>query len=138
MASEAIHNLSLPILLADLLLFSPWAFDSRAREPIILLHTACLLCLDCSLLCPLDTLLPKNLVRYHIFVEGFPNFCSEWITSSFVFLLSLLPVCNCKLHVLCYNYLYFFLKGPGCVLFFFISLAPSTGFGPREVPKKCW
>lgn len=136
---EAIHNLLLPILLAHLLLFSsPMCFFFKCYGTNSSSAHCLLLCLDCTLLCLLDTLVPKNLVRYHILFEDFPDFCSELITSSFVFLLSLLPVCNCKLHVLCCNYLYLSLKCPDCVLFFFISPAPSTGLGPWKVLNKCW
>lgn len=73
-------------------------------EQIIVLQTASLcihafLCVDCTLLGPLDTLLTKTLISYHILFEAFPDFCSELTASSFVFLLNLLPVRNCKLHV---------------------------------------
>lgn len=80
----------------------------------------------------------KTLARCHVLFAAFPDFCSEWTISSFLFLLNLLAVCDCQLHVLCYNNLYPFLNGPCCILFFFTALVHGTVPGPWEVLSKWW
>lgn len=123
-----------PAHLANLFSFtsSPCALSSSTMEPIIVLLIACLciytfLCLNCTLLYPLDTLLLNiwsgiifSLKLFWISVQNWPF------------------ICNWKLHVLYYNYLYPFHNGPGCVLFIFIILAPSTVVGPWKVLNKYW
>ena len=118
------------------------AFYSSAMEPIIVLHTACLciysfLCLDCTFLCPLDTLLLKIWSRITFSLKIFLISVQNW-SLHLLYSYWISYVCNCNLHVLYYNYLYSFLKGPDCILFFFIVIAPGTVLSPWEVLNKYW
>lgn len=140
MTSETVHN-SAHLANLYILRFSSMCFlfqcygtncsSSHCPPPIYTF-----LCLDCALLCPLDTLLLK--LSCYILFEAFPDFCSELTISSFIFLLNILAVCDCKLHVLCYNNLYPFLNGPCCILLFFTALVHGTVHGPWEVLSKWW